>query len=96
MCIIAILEGAEVAKQINTLFPLESKEKIKVDKYEVIKKVANNNMIQFSVKLGKQLLLTMLVMNTEDFNVPIKVFKKLDLNGLAKIASENDKTDNNK
>lgn len=96
MCAIAILEGAEVAKQINDLFPLERKEKTKVDNYEVIKRVANNNMIQFSVKLGKKLLLTMIVFNTEDFNVPIKVFKKLDLKGLAKIAAENDNTDNSK
>jgi hypothetical protein len=93
MCVIAIIEGAEVSNDINDLFPLERKEKTRIGNFEVFQRIPNNDMIQLSVKLGKQCLLTIIVLNTEDINVPIKVFNKLNLDGLAKIVSENDNTD---
>ncbi|MEN6620202.1 MAG: hypothetical protein ABFD50_01440 [Smithella sp.] len=91
MCVIAIIEGAEVTNNIKAIFSKEGK-KTMIGNFEVIQMTPKDNqfMVQSSVKLSKQCLLTVVVLNTNDINVPIKIIKKINLNDLAKIVAEND------
>jgi hypothetical protein len=82
MSVIAIIEGPDVANNIKNVFSGTGR-KTSVKKFEVMQ-TSPSGMVQASVKVGKQCLLTVVVMNTADGSLVIDFIKKLDLDGLAK------------
>ena len=83
LCILAFVKGAGVQETIAETFAKGNK--IKIKNFNAVQIPPNNNIVASSVKLDNDFLITAVVLNSEEKEVPINILKKLDLIIISKL-----------
>jgi hypothetical protein len=86
MCILAFVKGASVPQTIKETFAKGSK--IKIEDFDAVQIGPDNNIVAASVKLDKDFLITAVVLNSEDKEVPINILNKLKLVDLSSLSKK--------
>jgi hypothetical protein len=86
LCILAVVKGAGVPVTIKETFAKGSK--INIEKFDAVQIILDNNSVSASVKLGQDLLVTAVGLNTKDINIPISILKEIDLRGISILGTK--------